>query len=158
MPGRMTDAVHVRPARPGDHAAVLGLAGRLTEGVAPWRDPAGVATAVRGWVEQALATTGADDRAILVAERDGRVVGFVTVAEQQHWSGGQDAYVGELAVEHDQERAGVGRALVDAARGWAVGRGLTRLTLSTGAANARARAFYAALGFDEEDVRLTLRW
>ncbi len=154
----MTDAVHVRPARPGDHPAVLGLAGRLTEGVAPWRDPAGVATAVRGWVEQALASTAADDRAILVAERDGRVAGFVTVAEQQHWSGGLDAYIGELAVDRDEERGGVGRALVDGARAWAARRGLTRLTLATGAANAPARAFYAALGFDEEDVRLTLRW
>jgi len=158
MPGRMTDAVHVRPARPGDHAAVLGLAGRLTEGVAPWRDPAGVATAVRGWVEQALATTGADDRAILVAERDGRVVGFVTVAEQQHWSGGLDAYVGELAVGRDAEGRGVGRALVDRARAWAAGRGLSRLALATGAANAEARSFYAGQGFEEEDVRLTLRW
>ena len=153
----MTDAVRVRPAEPPDRPAVLALGGRLNEGVAPWRDPAGVASAVRGWVEEALAST-ADDRAVLVAEREGRVLGFVTVAEQEHWSGGLDAYIGELAVDRDAERGGVGRALVDAARAWAAGRGLSRLVLATGAANAGARSFYAAQGFEEEDVRLTLRW
>jgi hypothetical protein len=33
-------------------------------------------------------------------------------------------------------------------------RGLTRITLDTGA-NTVARDFYAAIGYDEEDVRLT---
>jgi ribosomal protein S18 acetylase RimI-like enzyme len=37
----------------------------------------------------------------------------------------------------------------------AVERGLARITLETGAANDAARAFYAALGYREEDVRLS---
>jgi GNAT superfamily N-acetyltransferase len=49
----------------------------------------------------------------------------------------------------------VGRSLVAAAEAWARERGLSRITLETGAANSAARAFYAALGFAEEDVRLT---
>jgi ribosomal protein S18 acetylase RimI-like enzyme len=36
-------------------------------------------------------------------------------------------------------------------------RGIAAITLETGAANEPARAFYAALGFAEESVRLTLR-
>jgi GNAT superfamily N-acetyltransferase len=44
-----------------------------------------------------------------------------------------------------------------AAEEWARRQGLACLSLDTGAANARARAFYAALGYEEEDVKLTKR-
>jgi GNAT superfamily N-acetyltransferase len=44
-----------------------------------------------------------------------------------------------------------------AAEEWARRQGLACVTLHTGAANARARTFYAALGYEEEDVRLTKR-
>ena len=49
----------------------------------------------------------------------------------------------------------VDEAAVDTAEAWARDRGLAHLTLHTGAYNASARAFYAALGFAEEEVRLT---
>jgi len=42
-----------------------------------------------------------------------------------------------------------------AAESWASDRGLRHLTLETGAANQPARGFYRALGYLEEDVRLT---
>ena len=44
-----------------------------------------------------------------------------------------------------------------AAEEWARRQGLACVSLDTGAANTRARAFYAALGYEEEDVRLTKR-
>jgi RimJ/RimL family protein N-acetyltransferase len=44
---------------------------------------------------------------------------------------------------------------VAAAGEWARREGLPRLTLETGAGNAAARRFYAALGYVEEGVRLT---
>lgn len=44
-----------------------------------------------------------------------------------------------------------------AAEQWAIERGLTRMALETGAANAGARAFSARLGYVEEEVRLTRR-
>lgn len=53
-------------------------------------------------------------------------------------------------------RRGIGRVLVATAREWAQQHGPGAVTLQTGAANATARAFYAALGFAEEEVRLTL--
>jgi ribosomal protein S18 acetylase RimI-like enzyme len=40
-------------------------------------------------------------------------------------------------------------------RAWAAQRDVGAITLETGAANTRARIFYAALGFVEEDVRLS---
>jgi ribosomal protein S18 acetylase RimI-like enzyme len=55
------------------------------------------------------------------------------------------------------ERRGIARALMQAAEAWGGAQGLDCLTLETGAANQAARAFYAALGYQEEDVRLTKR-
>jgi len=66
-----------------------------------------------------------------------------------------DAYVGELMVAEGAQRRGIGTRLVRAAEQWARSQGLRHLTLETGAANGTARAFYAALGYAEEDVRLT---
>ncbi len=152
----MTASVAVRPAAPSDREAVLALAPRLTEGVAAWRDADAVGSAVRGWVEESLATAGSDDSTVLVAETGAEVAGFCSVAVREHWASGADAYIGELVVDKRHEGRGVGRALVDAATRWARQRGLTGLTLETGAANTAARAFYGRLGFAEEDVRLTL--
>ncbi|MFF4992034.1 GNAT family N-acetyltransferase [Streptosporangium saharense] len=148
----------IRPYLPEDRDAVLALAHRLTEGVAPWRDPDAVAAAVLGWVTTSLERTSlehADDHGTFVAVRDDRVAGFVTVTTRTHFTGQRDAYVGELVVAPDAERTGVGGALVGMAESWARARGLHHMTLETGAANLRARAFYRALGFIEEDVRLS---
>ena len=94
---------------------------------------------------------------MFVAELDGELVGFASVSERQHWVGDVDGYVGELAVAPSASRKGVGRMLIGAAEDWARERGLAHLTLETGASNRTARAFYAALGFLEEDVRLAKR-
>lgn len=66
-----------------------------------------------------------------------------------------DGALGELAVATHVSRRGTGRALVDAADAWARDHGLANLTVHTGAFNTDARAFYAALGFAEDEVRLT---
>jgi ribosomal protein S18 acetylase RimI-like enzyme len=147
--------VDVRPFRAADREACLALAGRLTEGVAAWRDPDAVLSAVRGWVAAAVEAVDEPSQAMFLAERSGRVVGLVAVAERVHFSGEVDAYVGELAVAADAEGQGVGRALMEAAEAWARSRGRAHITLETGAANTRAREFYQRLGYLTEDVRLT---
>ena len=141
----------IRPARPEDREGVLALAPRLTEGVAPWRDQEAALRAAQSWLIGSL-----DGGALFVAEGDGVILGVVSVTPQPHWAGGRDAYIGELAVAPHAARRGIGRALVATARDWAAAQGLAAVTLQTGAANATARAFYAALGFAEEEVRLTL--
>ena len=150
-PGR----VHVREYTEADRQGVLALAPRLQEGVAPWRDPDAVLRAVTGWVSGSLDALPADDRAVFVAEDESGLVGVVTVGTQAHFAGDIDAYVGELIVHPNALRTGVGRALMAAAEDWARTRGLTRLTLETGAANDRARRFYASLGYVDEEVRLS---
>lgn len=73
----------------------------------------------------------------------------------RHFTGELDGYIGELAVAEHASRRGISRALIDAAEAWARDHGLANLTLHTGACNTTARAFCAALGFAEEEVRLT---
>ena len=153
----MTDEAHVliRPYAGADHPALLALALRLTDGVAPWRDLQAVSDAVTGWVTGYADINGRDTSAVFVAEQSGRVVGFVGVSERTHFAGEVDGYIGELVVASDTERRGVGRALVAAAETWTRRRGHRRVTLDTGAANKAARAFYGALGYAEEDIRLS---
>lgn len=142
----------VRQAVPTDGPGVLDLAHRLEEGVAPWRDRPNVATAVRSWVETSM---GEDDHACFVAEDGGRIVGFVSVTSTIHWSGPTEAYIGELMVCKQVEGMGVGRALAEEAATWGRTNGYERITLTTGAANERARRFYHSLGFDDEDIKLS---
>jgi ribosomal protein S18 acetylase RimI-like enzyme len=152
---RTSGEIIIREIAPGDRDAVLALAPRLLEGVAPWRDAAAVLATVQGWIAAAADATGQPDRAVYVAVDGDQVVGIVTAAEHTHWTGQVDVYVGELITAAGHERRGVARRLMAAVEAWGAQRGLKFLTLETGAANHTARAFYAALGYQEEGVRLT---
>jgi ribosomal protein S18 acetylase RimI-like enzyme len=145
----------IRPFRPEDREQVLALAPRLSEGVAPWRDPVGVVRAATDWVTGSMAHAGEPARAVFVAEVDGRVGGVITLAERPHFSGQTDAYVGELIVAAGLERRGIATELMRAGEAWAGRQGYAFMTLETGAANDPARKLYATLGFLEEEVRLT---
>jgi ribosomal protein S18 acetylase RimI-like enzyme len=125
-------AVQIRPCRPGDREQVMAIAPRLAEWVASWRDQDAVLAAVHGWVRDSVDSCGQPGHAAYVAALGQQVAGFVSVSERTHFTGQVDAYVGEAAE-----------------------RGLPFLTLETGAANRPARGLYRALGYQEEDVRLT---
>ena len=145
----------IRAAEDSDRDLLLELAERLQEGVAPWRDPQEVRRAVIDWVGESLADLSDADSAAFVAERDGEVVGFVCASERSHFTGEVDTYIGELVVARSAEGSGVGRALVGAAEDWGRARGRQRVVVDTGAANTPARRFYAALGYEEEDITVS---
>lgn len=147
--------IRVRSLSEGDREAVMSLATRLTTGVAPWRDETAVACTVRLWVTESLDNYDQFRRPVFVAEVDGGVVGFVCGRERRHWTGETDAYVGELAVADEVAGQGIGRRLMAMIEEWTRDAGYRRLTLETGAANRGARAFYAALGYQDEGVVLT---
>jgi GNAT superfamily N-acetyltransferase len=147
--------LRVRPADDDDRAGILELAPRLAEGVAPWRDQAEALGAGRRWLEESLDAAKTGDGVVLVVADETGIVGVISVEPSTHFTGERDGYIGELAVAHRAARQGIGRALVAAADEWARDHGLRNLTLHTGAFNAGARAFYADLGFAEEEVRLT---
>ncbi len=147
-------SVHVRPFEVNDRDAVLDLAPRLTIGIAPWLDADAFLAAARGWITGSIEGIG-HDRAVFVAE-DGRgnCVGFVSIARTVHFTGTEQAYIGELAVAEDAEGKGVGRALLMSAEAWARKHGMHRVALDTGAANIRARGFYEHFRYAEESVKL----
>jgi ribosomal protein S18 acetylase RimI-like enzyme len=147
--------INVRLYRPGDRGRALLLAPRLIEGTAAWRDPAGTLRAVEVAVRSAIDSFRAAGHAVFVAEADDDIVGLVTVSERISFAGQREGYVGWLAVRAGMERRGIGSTLMSVAENWAISRGLSCLTLETGAANHAARSLYQALGYEEEDIRLT---
>lgn len=141
----------VRPFRPDDLPVLARLAReRLVIGIAPWRDPDRWAATAEQWVQ---GQSGAR-RALLVAEEGGACAGFVDVSARTHFTGTEEAYVGELVVAESHEGRGAGTALMAAAEGWAREQGLGLIVLDTGTRNERARRFYARLGYAEESVML----
>lgn len=145
----------IRPLEPRDGDAVLALADRLSVGSPSWRDRGRWLIAVRGWVEGSARVASEPGHAMFVACEDGRVAGFVSLGTRTHFTGDVDAYIGELVVAEWAEGRGAGRALLSAAEQWATAEGHRRLTLESGAANARALQFYTRAGYREEDIRLT---
>src|SRR5215218_345966 len=86
---------------------------------------------------------------LLVAERAGRVVGAVTWygdAEGLGWPSGW-AGLRALGVDPAARGHGVGRALVEACRRWALAAGAPVLCLHTAGFMAAAVALYEAMGF-----------
>jgi ribosomal protein S18 acetylase RimI-like enzyme len=154
--------VDIRPAGDGDKEGVLALAPRLAIGVAPWRDQAEARNAGRRWLESSLGAAAAGKSAVLIAvdnskrqEGGSAILGVISISPVTHFTGERDAYIGELVVAEGASRRGIGRKLITAAEAWARDHGLENLTLHTGVYNTEARAFYAALRFAEEEVRLT---
>lgn len=145
----------VRRATGADHAFLEALAPRLTIGIPSWRDPAVMLATVLRWLADDLEHMGADSTVFIAEAPDGTPVGAATIARSSHFTGVPQAELGELAVVAQVEGQGAASALLAACEGWAREHGFAFVSLGTGAANTRARAFYARHGYGEEDVRLT---
>ncbi len=79
----------------------------------------------------------------LVADDDGTLVGFCTAYQEMHSVRfGYRAWVEDLAVDPGRRSAGVGKALLDAAKDWARERGATHLELDSAESRADAHRFY----------------
>jgi ribosomal protein S18 acetylase RimI-like enzyme len=98
------------------------------------------------------------DVLILVADRDGEVVGYAYARlEPRDWNNLLDACgaLHDIFVSDAVRRQGVARSLVDAVRALLRSKGAPRLVLHTASRNATARAFFAALGFRETMIEFT---
>lgn len=83
---------------------------------------------------------------LLVAERDGRVVGFVHAA----WSG-DEGDVMRVYVDPDERGEGVGSALLESAVATLFERDVDRVRAMVLAANEPGKAFYRSHGFEPTD-------
>jgi ribosomal protein S18 acetylase RimI-like enzyme len=136
--------VSVRPARSQDAEAVI-AADRLT-----WTSATSPAPPPQDWT---VTDPTAVVRDLLVAELDGRVVGYVRLIRASDLPSHQHVRALEgLAVHPDAQGRGVGRALVLAAVEAARAAGARKLSLRVLGPNAPARALYARCGFVEEGV------
>ena len=128
--------ISVLAATTADREATVALweAAGLTR---PWNDP-------RSDFDLAVATPTS---AILLA-RDGKTLsGSVMVGFDGH-----RGWVYYVAVAPDCQRRGIGRVLMRAAEDWLQERGCPKIQLMLRGDNAQARGFYAALGYDLQDV------
>jgi ribosomal protein S18 acetylase RimI-like enzyme len=93
---------------------------------------------------------------VFLAESEGAAIGFCQLYPA--WcsvAAARTFVLYDLFVDGDARRAGVGRALMEAAQAFAREAGAVRLDLSTARTNTRAQALYESLGWQRDDVYLT---
>jgi ribosomal protein S18 acetylase RimI-like enzyme len=98
------------------------------------------------------------DAVILVADRDGRVVGYVYAGlEPLSWKElrGPAGFIHDLVVEEQARGGGIARALLQAAIEWLRQRGAPRVMLWTAAQNGRAQHLFDAAGFRQTMIEMT---
>jgi len=130
----------VRSARATDAAAVLALA----------RDFATSFVIDDGAFHRSYPALLASTQArLLVAEADGRIIGYLLgVDHQTFFANGRVAWVEEITVEEAWRRRGVGVSLMRAFERWARARECRLVALAT----RRAAAFYTAIGYEDSAV------
>ena len=103
------------------------------------------ATAMRPRLEAALHAH--ETRAVFVAERDGRVRGWIDVAIVALLSNDPLAEIHGLVVDERERSTGLGALLVAAAETWAVERGMRRMRVRSNVTRDRTRQFYERQGY-----------
>jgi ribosomal protein S18 acetylase RimI-like enzyme len=145
----------IRPSRPEDRAALLALIvelqeheRRLHDGLRPGHE---IAEAYLAYLEHHLRVGEGE---LLVAERDGEVVGFIAHLVERYDGpeetpdSGVFALVSDLCVSERRRGQGIARALLAAAEAYARGKGLARLRVEVLSANREAAAAYRRFGFE----------
>lgn len=159
----MVDVV-IRPARPGDAAAIGELWAALVahhhalDPALPQAAPDGPARYARAIGDHLRSST----TQIIVAERDGQVVGYIlgVIADMVSSFFAHEAtgFIADLYVSPECRRQGVGRALVAAMAEWFAGCGLRQFEWHAAAQNGEAQAFWRALGGAPVLVRMRAVW
>ena len=90
---------------------------------------------------------GNDDERIIVAELDGSVVGWTSVALVDHFYTPLYAEISGLIVDEKRRGYGIGALLLEEAKAWAKARGVDTLRLRANALRKDAHRFYLREGF-----------
>jgi GNAT superfamily N-acetyltransferase len=94
-----------------------------------------------------LSVMAADHHALLVGEREGRLVGLIHVYARPALDKPPEAIVQALVVASDGRRGGIGKAMMASAESWAQTHGFHSVALASQIARDGAHAFYKALGY-----------
>ncbi|MGE0594162.1 MAG: GNAT family N-acetyltransferase [Vicinamibacterales bacterium] len=101
-----------------------------------------------GEIRASLARLLAGERdLVVVAESDGRVVGWVHAAEREILGSGRRCEILGLVVGDAYRGRGTGRALVAVAEAWARGRGIAEVVVRSNIVRPESHPFYERLGY-----------
>ncbi len=112
----------------------------------------------QGYGRFLVSQLGDEDTLVLVAEDQGRVVGYVFAdLEPMSWKDlrGPCGYIHDVYVDHDVRQRGIGRRLLEAAIAWCESRGRPQVVLWTATGNDPAQRLFAALGFRHTMLEMT---
>jgi ribosomal protein S18 acetylase RimI-like enzyme len=154
-------AVIIRPAAPADLPAA-GRLGALLVRVHHEFDPQRFIAATQG-IEQLYASflgaqLGKPDVVVLVAERDGAVLGYTYAGvEGNDYMAlrGPAGVLYDIVVDPAQRGEGIGRMLLDATLAELTARGAPRCVLSTADRNESAQRLFARAGFRRTMIEMT---
>jgi RimJ/RimL family protein N-acetyltransferase len=144
--------IAIRPAEGSDASALVALAAAIG------REPGGWLLTTEAWRPVAderrylKAVRRHADAAVLVALDGDRIVGRLSLARDPHPASVHVADLG-MMVAATHRRRGIGRALLDAAAGWARAVGVTKLELHVFPWNEPAIRLYEGYGFEREGLR-----
>ena len=151
----------MRPARPGDYAAVEQLAREIhAQHVAARPDFFQMSEPVLPEEHFRSLVTG-DTAVIFVAEYDGAVGGYATCAVRRTppldiLVPRTSAIVDTVVVTQSLRDKGIGHALMDTCAAWAKRKGAATLELSVWEFNTEAISFYVRLGMETLTRRMSL--
>ncbi|MDQ2708961.1 MAG: GNAT family N-acetyltransferase [Actinomycetota bacterium] len=144
----MSEQTLVEPMRAPDIDAVLRLLGIL---FAQERDFAPHETRQRAALERLLAEPSLG--VVLVARRDGRVIGSVTLLRSISTAlGAEVAWLEDLVVQPTDRGNGTGHALLNACATFAAAQGWQRISLLTDHDNRGAQRLYARHGYTHSEM------
>lgn len=157
----MTSPVTVRPARTTDGPAMGRLGAMLVEEhyeFDPQRFIAPLPNLVERYGDFLVSQSARQEMIVLVAEREGVVVGYVYAGmEGNDYMAlrGPAGVLYDLVVDPDHRRQGVGTALMDAALADLKKLGAPRVVLFTAEKNHGAQAMFAGADFRRTMVEMT---
>jgi GNAT superfamily N-acetyltransferase len=99
----------------------------------------------------------AREQVIVVADVDGRVVGWAGVRATEHIHSGAYAEVSGFVVDEAHRGRGAGRLLMSAVEGWAREKRLPAVRLSANVTRTGAHRFYESLGFEQTKQQFAFR-
>ncbi len=102
-----------------------------------------------------------EDADVIVAEIEGRIVGFTNLEKAAHpsypmFKHHEYVLMHNIVVDTHCRKQGVGSILMDATRRWARAHGLTFIQTTVWSANTTAKQFYAKHGFKTLSERIEL--